>query len=420
MDIKNLHCGFDGLDLAFAGVVPGGVCDKFEEAKLKAQKEMGDAQLVKINGFQGHVKEHGARGGFAFCVDTGPEGEIWFFKRSDKEDGYNVRVSCKSAPLATLGYWVVKSNIFKTLDLLGIKITDHRVSRFDVAADFLMPDDWTIEPQNFVSRASRKENQDSEEIKSSKVGTVWMKDACTGVTIGQQPGRQFCIYDKRREVVKKQKVEWWAIWGLNKEDKPNIWRIEFRAGKKHLRDVWKIKTLEDLENSMLDVVRVAFGSIRYCIPNEKDKNRARWVNHPLWDCSCDKMADAFKENESGLVAGQLAEIEHEKAVEMYKKQFGGLYNSFCGLVLNKEQIEDDHALFKMASFLRDFLVERARGERRQFNKRALKARAKYHLINEVDSFVTETSNEGTVGPDAQYYSAFTEDRERGGSSGVPF
>ena len=72
--------------------------------------------------------------------------------------------------------------------------------------------------------------------------------------IGKMPGREVTVYDKRADLIAKGKPEWWTIYNdLRKADgKPvldptdrassQIWRVEVRAGKDHLKDRWGITT----------------------------------------------------------------------------------------------------------------------------------------------------------------------------------
>lgn len=393
--MKVIHCGFDGLDAAFACAVPSNVCEIFEGKKRDAQENDGKPQYVKINDFEGHVAESGARGGFAYRVDTGPEGEIWFFKRSENSDKFNVRVSVKSATIAGYGYWACKEKLYERLSQLGIEVKQDRVSRVDICLDFLMPKGWNIDPSCFVSRADRHDHQEGK----GDVATVWAQERCSGVTVGKMPGRQFCVYDKRREVTKKRKVEWWDIWQsknpdldeLKQENNPNIWRLEFRAGKEHLRKKWDMRTFADLEASLTDVVKAAFKAIRYCVPSSCDSNRARWDNDPIWDIALEKIRSVFTKFESGLVEGQLCEVAREQKKKEFEGLFKGLFASFCGLSWDQEVSATVFAN-SMADHLCDFLKGFAHRDKDEFIKKAIKASDRYNFLEDRNSALDESED----------------------------
>ncbi|WP_028880340.1 hypothetical protein [Terasakiella pusilla] len=420
-DMKVIHCGFDGLDVAFACAVPSNICEIFEGKKRAAQESDGKPQYVKINDFEGHVAESGARGGFAYRVDTGPEGEIWFFKRSENSEKYNVRVSVKSATIAGFGYWDSKSKLFERLSQLGIEVKHDRVSRVDICLDVLMPKGWNIDPSCFVSRADRHDHQEGK----GDVATVWAQDRCSGVTVGKMPGRQFCVYDKRREVTKKRKVEWWEIWQkknpdleeLKQENKPNIWRLEFRAGKEHLRKKWDIRTFADLEASLTDVIKAGFDAIRYCIPSS-DTNRSRWETDPIWSIAAQKVVSVFEDYESGLVEGQLCEVARKQKVKEFEGQFRGLFASFCGLSWDSE-ISATVFADSMADHLCDFLKSFAHRDKDEFLKKIIKANGRYNFLEDRRSVIDEA--EDVAKPDnAKPFNSSRNHEMNGGENDPPF
>ena len=83
--MKVLYRGFDGLDVAFQGRVPFELVSDLEEAKDRAVKEK-QAAMLDYRGIRMFVAETGARGGYAFRCDTGPDGATWFFKRPSPGD----------------------------------------------------------------------------------------------------------------------------------------------------------------------------------------------------------------------------------------------------------------------------------------------------------------------------------------------
>ncbi|MEP3037032.1 MAG: hypothetical protein ABJO67_22115, partial [Pseudoruegeria sp.] len=115
----------------------------------------------------------------------------------------------------------------------------------------------------------------------------------TSVTVGKMPNRQAILYDKREEVLARGKIEWPAIWAktlygthakpldLSNRKMAQIWRIEIRVAKRHLKDVWGIKGWESFYSLLPDVFGSLLQGIRYCVPTT-DENRSRWPTHPMW------------------------------------------------------------------------------------------------------------------------------------------
>ena len=75
------------------------------------------------------------------------------------------------------------------------------------------------------------------------------------------PGRQICVYDKRREAIEQGKLFWFRLWGIDPGYTANVWRVELRAGKKELRR-WPIRTLADVEASIADVLLSMIRQVR--------------------------------------------------------------------------------------------------------------------------------------------------------------
>ena len=301
MDI--LHRGFDGLDIAFQAQISPQFNDALAEAKELAAGDRGSVPLC-WNGMNLLVAESGSRGGYAYRCDTGPEGAIWFFKKPNIRDPWGVRVSTKSLPLAVHGLGWVRTDLYKTLASLDIQTQPNKmsISRVDYAIDFLYPD-FLLCPNNFVmhARCSRKTHQEITEI--TEIGH---SGKITSVTVGKNPGRQVIIYDKREEIIAKRKVEWPEIWNANRAQNglppldfsnvatSRVWRVELRAFKRHLKDLWGLTTWEHLDTKLGDVLAKMITDIRYAEPTS-DTNRARWPDSLLWQAvRCELDADLFE------------------------------------------------------------------------------------------------------------------------------
>ncbi len=61
-------------------------------------------------------------------------------------------------------------------------------------------------------------------------------------------------------------------WGLNKNDKPNVYRVELRAAKNELKQKWGITTFADFEAGIGDVYTHAAKKVRYLADCQTDSN----------------------------------------------------------------------------------------------------------------------------------------------------
>ena len=118
------------------------------------------------------------------------------------------------------------------------------------------------------------------------------------------PRRQVIVYDKRLEVIQQKKPAWWKIWneslrqaGLPPMDPSDrglsqVWRVELRAGKTHLKDKWKIRNFFDLEDRLGDLYAATLDEVRYAQPTG-DGNRSRWPEDPIWQTVRSIVRDAL-------------------------------------------------------------------------------------------------------------------------------
>ena len=135
--------------------------------------------------------------------------------------------------------------------------------------------------------------------------------------VGKMPGRQVIVYDKRREAIDKHKMQWFKIWGIDPKGKSNhIWRIELRAGKKHFKDRWQLRTFADIEAAIGDVLKLAMEDIRYVADHQTDSNITRQQLHPLWEKASGIVFYAMGEHCAGLTVALAMtddEIKHDLA-----------------------------------------------------------------------------------------------------------
>jgi len=314
--MEKIYQNFDGLDVSFKGALPVYILEQLENAKLEAIEQRGNVyiELGKMK-VPVSVAETGARGGYSFIIDTGLDRETWFIANSNRKDRWNIRASLKSMALALHGYKKAKSNMLQVLEQLEAKgeyredneekglrynFPKESVARVDFCIDF-KTDKFEPAIECFVAHCHTKRKF----IKAETDEFVAKGKCIEYARIGMMPNKQIVLYNKLSEITAKRKFFWWDIWGINKETfEDEIWRVEARAGKEELRN-WNIKTFEDLELRVGNVMWSIFKDIRYVVPNKNDSNTARWGNAPFWDIATDTTYDELFNYSSNANKGKI-------------------------------------------------------------------------------------------------------------------
>lgn len=251
-------------------------------------------------------------------------------------------MSFNAMGLACNGLGAARSQLYSVLERLEIRTSALGVSigRVDYAVDFYAPD-FELIPDNFVmhSNAVRSDHYDALTLQSE--GT---SRRVTTVRVGKMPGRQVTIYDKRAEVIVKRKPGWWKIWNSNlaKLGLPpldpsgdpasnRVWRVELRAGKKHLKNRWGITTWADLDDKLGDVYNKMLDNIRYCEPTYLDKNRSRWPPAPIWERVKTEIQNDLCEMVSGVEPSNIRAVHKNAHRQMLVAQTSGLITSIAAL-----------------------------------------------------------------------------------------
>ena len=167
------------------------------------------------------------------------------------------------------------------------------ISRVDYAMDF-HADEFDLRPEHIVSKGSKAGYFEG-------ATAHWAGRRVTGVTVGKMPNRQVVIYDKTADIAAKNKSYWWEAWGLEKYDGCRVWRIELRAGKRFLSEVWDIRTMDEMLDAIGDVMRDTMEKVRLVIPD--DSNVTRCSNAPLWHRAFAVLAGGIAEHVAGLCPG---------------------------------------------------------------------------------------------------------------------
>ena len=151
----------------------------------------------------------------------------------------------------------MRAQIEDTLERLEL---DYRpgtesIGRVDVCGDVICP--GLILDRHHIVCHSRSGVSEYDGIhshgRSSRVETL---------TIGKNPNLQVSIYDKRADIIAKKKGYWVSIWndalarrGLPLVDLKNratsdVWRVEVRAFKLHLKKCWEVTTWAHLRDRL--------------------------------------------------------------------------------------------------------------------------------------------------------------------------
>ena len=341
--MKLIYSGFDKLEISFQGALSPEALEVLRSAKEEAKKRQSQV-LVQIGPgkVEMHVADHGLKGGYAFVTDTGPTGEKWTFKDNPASSQWNIAVSVHASSLAVHSLESTWDRLTWRLLDMGATVLAESVRRVDYAMDFLTSG-FEINLDLIVAHGHCKvqpywgEKQEGQSIEG--LTSVFRGRRIETVTVGKMPGRQVTIYDKRKAAIEQRKLYWFAVWKMDRHDRSNqVWRVELRAGKKELKGKWRITTFADVKNSIGDVFRHAASQVRYVDEVQTDTNISRQRLHPLWLAVMEHLEESLLEFRSGLLPGQLKEIERQLAIDTYAALIIG--NS-AGLAVASQLDEED-------------------------------------------------------------------------------
>ncbi len=379
-----VHTGFDKLDLSIQANVSPALFDALEAARATAEDKRAEIPFG-YGGADFDILPYGGHG-YRFILRMGASDAQWFIKKPNARDPWGIRISVGSTMLATQGLKVVRGHLDRTLSRLDINYRPHQISiaRADFCVDILAPG-FELSPENFVihSHSNRADyHAEPEDRRSNGKSGLY-----TSVTVGKSPGRQIIIYDKRREVIERNKPIWWDIWNANlrraeqpqicPEDRPlDLYRVEVRAGKNLLKDRWQIRTWEELEAQFGDVVAEAFDKVRYCDPEPADSNRARWPVHPLWARAASVCDEDLMDMRTHLDPDRVRYVQREEHLRLILAQVIGNAITLAALEGTPEDDLEDY----MGTTLADNLANAIRTEPRRYGAKLEAAAARYRFV----------------------------------------
>lgn len=101
----------------------------------------------------------------------------------------------------------------------------------------------------------------------------------TGHVFGKKP-IMLRIYNKTVELKQSKKNWLYDLWGVDTENVPNVWRVEYQLRGKFLK-AHQISNFKDLENS-LNGLWFYLTKKWFSILTPKGKNKSRWPVKPIW------------------------------------------------------------------------------------------------------------------------------------------
>lgn len=331
--MKLIYQNFDGLEASFQCAVPPRILAELERAKKEAQATKNPVYAeIGPNKLPVMVHETGAKGGYTYQLSTGPDGEIWLIGDRENREHWNVRVRVRSLCLALYGFKAVKERILRTLinDLRAKgpddneKIPQERISRVDYCLDFLIEGDFKPYYSNFVCGGRTKKSQFGS-IPYNQIASGQFIDT---ITVGKMPNRQVTIYNKTKEITAKHKKYWLKLWGLETlEIEGQIWRVEIRAGKKELNK-WNLRTFDDFEEKIGDVITHTLKDFKYTVPNDNDKNQSRWPLSEIWELSIRAARRDLFSYISNADRKEILKEIRETIINRYEKLISGIFVSY--------------------------------------------------------------------------------------------
>lgn len=330
---RTLNVSVDGLEVAFQGALSSKMLAYLQDEKLKAE-EAKEEIYTTVAGLSGHILPNGAKGGYRYIFNQGLLAAKWQIKHSIDPTKWNFYAKMPSGALLDYGLKNCIAMLYDDLKSMNAKIMGDSVSRFDVCAD-IEAEGFEIDPKMITAHsatsARRHHSQDGYDPDRNHIDIVGLSRIET-LTIGKMPNRQIQIYDKRKQSLKKKLTHWFEVWGKSPKDQEPTWRIEFRAGKNHLKD-WNIRTLDDLISKAGDMVLQGFQDVRYLA--DKASNITRSAIHPIWETARNEIVRFLQFARQGATRGRVRECFKNEKVKQISAMIVGLSTTLCELQIPK-------------------------------------------------------------------------------------
>lgn len=392
-DLK--YANLDGLELAIHGTIADETLVALEAAKAVAAETRGDAPAI-LGGLTVMVKETGARGGYAYVFSTGEDGETWFLHGKSKPEGaWALRVSINAGAFVQMGYDPSLENLRKHIDarLVNIGFSVVRdpksglfesMGRVDFAFDF-RADDFVLDPMAVVSKGSKTGYLEG-------ATAHWAGRRVTGCTIGKMPNRQVVIYDKVADSIAKGKTYWWKVWGLDPEEGARVWRVELRAGKRHLREVWQVKGWDDLAQALASWVADTLDKVR--LVDLIDSNVTRCPDAGLWRALRDAVSNVMDLSRIYAAPGLIRETTKARFDAMMRQLLKGV--ALTHAVVMQGRLDLPRLLRHVGDVAADVIAE-LQSDVIETLTRAGVARGRYSLLEDTEWMMRQRARRPAFG-----------------------
>jgi hypothetical protein len=267
---KFLLCGIDSLDL---GLYIRWCCDwekfiaHFDNAKEQAQLNNGHLdETVEGRSFI-HLPS-AKPPNYRYHVQM-PEYHLFIGIAQEPSHSPNGYLSINSEALWKLGIPEVLRLVQEDLSGFGALIEKVQPSRCDLCADFMLPEALTEE---FIKTHRVSRSRDAAcHTNSGALETYYVGSPRSPVRLR--------IYDKGKEIVKKDKLWFMPLWGV--EELVNIWRVEYQLRRPVLKQfrVYDLENLRVSSFSMWLYLTQSWFSLR--LPD--DEKQERRTIHPWWE-----------------------------------------------------------------------------------------------------------------------------------------
>jgi len=387
---RTLNVSTDGLEVAFQGALTVKSLEYLQAEKNKAE-ELKEEIYTQFAGLHGHMLPNGAKGGYRYIFNQGLMAAKWQIKHSNDQTKWNFYAKMPSGALLEYGLKNCIAMLYDDLKAMGAKVMSDSVSRFDVCAD-IEAQGFAIDPNMITahSATTARRHLSKEDYAASKdefhMDIVGLSRIET-LTIGKMPGRQIQIYDKRKQSIKKQLTHWFEVWGKSPKDLEPTWRIEFRAGKNHLKS-WNIRTLDDLIKKAGDMVLQGFGDVRYLV--DKKSNITRSKIHPIWETARNEIVRFLQFARQGAKRGIVKECFKAQKITQLRAMIVGLSTTLCELEIPRNRREKmlsygggrDAVFQRLYDFSAGAISKAIEYDPKDLLKKMDRASKKYHFLDD--------------------------------------
>jgi hypothetical protein len=262
-NLKRLIHGHDTLECAYYLVAGQKSEINFDilalEKEYLRQNKNRDPKAIKLGDKEFLLHPYGTSTGYSFVIENNDYviafGEFM-------SPSFSVKFKCHS--LWQKGAFELHKQFLQWANSIGLYTHhDEGLSRVDFSFDYQL-NEIDFDENNFVSMAKKDSRYRKDRVNQTfqfGKGDIVLR-----------------VYNKVAEIAEQSHKNWFfTLW----ETEQNVWRIEWQCRKPILKR-FGILTFNDLIERQGDLLRyLAYEHDTLRIPSN-DKNRSRWMLHPLW------------------------------------------------------------------------------------------------------------------------------------------